>query len=75
VMADPQVSARQMVVEVEHPTAGSIKMVASPMNIPTAPAVVRFPPPILGEHTAQILHDLLGIDDNSVSVLRENQVI
>ncbi len=75
VMADPQVSARQMVVEVEHPTAGSIKMVASPMNIPTAPAVVRLPPPVLGEHTAQILHDLLGMDDNSVSLLRENQVI
>ena len=60
-------SAREMVVDVEHPTAGSIKMVASPLNIPTAPPVVRLPPPMLGEHTAQILHELLGMDDKSVS--------
>ncbi len=75
VMDDPQVSAREMVVGVIHPTAGSIKMVASPMNIPTAPALVRLPPPILGEHTAQILHELLGMDDKSVRLLREAQVI
>ena len=75
VMDDPQVSARGMVVGVEHPTAGSIKMVASPMNIPTAPPVVRLPPPLLGEHTAQILHELLGMDDKSVRLLREARVI
>jgi crotonobetainyl-CoA:carnitine CoA-transferase CaiB-like acyl-CoA transferase len=75
VMDDPQVHARDMVVDVGHPSAGSIKMVASPLNIPTAQPVVRFPPPLLGEHTAQILHELLGMDDKSVIELREAQVI
>jgi hypothetical protein len=37
--------------------------------------VVRLPPPILGEHTAQILHELLGMDDTSLNMLREAQVI
>jgi formyl-CoA transferase len=75
VMDDPQVQAREMVIEVEHPSAGSIKMVASPMKIPTASPEVRLPPPMLGEHSEQILHELLGMDDQSVAELREAGVI
>ena len=75
VMDDPQVRARGMVVDVDHPSAGSIKMVASPLNIPTSQPVVRYPPPVLGEHTTQILHELLGMDEKSVVDLRESQVI
>ncbi len=75
VMNDPQVLARDMVIEVEHPTAGSIKMVASPLKIPTAPPVVRLAPPMLGEHSSQILHELLGMDENSVAELRQAGVV
>jgi formyl-CoA transferase len=75
VMDDPQVLSREMVIEVEHPTAGSIKMVASPLKIPTAPPVVRLAPPMLGEHSAQILHELLGMDEHSVAKLREAGVV
>ncbi len=75
VMDDPQVRARGMVVDVDHPAAGSIKMVASPLNIPTAQTTVRYPPPMLGEHTAQILQELLAMDDKSVSELRAARVI
>jgi formyl-CoA transferase len=75
VMEDPQVLAREMVIEVEHPNAGSIKMVASPLKIPTSPPVVRFPPPWLGEHTEQILHESLGMDDQSIVELREAGVV
>jgi formyl-CoA transferase len=75
VMDDPQVLARQMVVEVDHPSAGLIKMVASPLKIPTAPPVVRLPPPLLGEHSALILHELLGMDDQSVAELLQARVI
>jgi CoA:oxalate CoA-transferase len=74
-MADPQVQAREMVVQAEHPTAGSFKMVASPLKIPTAPVQVRFPPPLLGEHTGQILHELLGLNEQEVEALRAAQVI
>lgn len=75
VMADPQVQARQMVVDVHHPSAGTVRMVASPLKIPTAPAVMRLPPPILGEHTEQILHELLGLEHSAVQDLRASQVI
>jgi len=75
VLNDPQVQARQMVIEVPHPSAGSVRLVASPLKIPTAPPVVRLPPPMLGEHTAEILREILGFDDKSIQDLRETQAI
>jgi formyl-CoA transferase len=75
VMEDAQVRAREMVIEVEHPKAGPVKMVASALNIPTAPTEIRLPPPLLGEHTAQILHELLRMDDQSIVELRLAQII
>jgi crotonobetainyl-CoA:carnitine CoA-transferase CaiB-like acyl-CoA transferase len=64
-----------MVIQVPHPSAGTIKMVASPLKIPTAPVEVRLPPPMLGEHTEQILHNLLGYDQKAIEELRMAQVI
>ena len=75
VLNDPQVQAREMVIQVEHPSEGVVSMVASPLKIPTAPPVVRMPPPMLGEHTDQILHELLGFDQNTIRDLRNSQVI
>ena len=75
VFADPQVQARQMVINVAHPTAGSISMVASPLKIPTAPPQVRLPPPLLGQHTEEILQELLGYDRETLESLRTTQVI
>ncbi len=75
VLHDPQVQARHMLVDVPHPSAGSVKLVASPLNIPTAPPVVRLPPPLLGEHSRQILRDLLGYNDQAIDDLHFAQVI
>lgn len=75
VMDDPQVRAREMVVDVAHDSAGSVRMVASPLKIPTSPAVVRLPPPMLGEHSGQILKELLGYNETMVQSLRDAQVI
>jgi formyl-CoA transferase len=75
VMNDPQVQAREMVVKVDHPSAGPIKMVASPLKIPTAKVEVRLPPPMLGEHTEEILHQQLGYNRESIEKLRTEQVI
>jgi formyl-CoA transferase len=74
-ISDPQVRDREMVIDVEHPSAGTIRMVASPLKIPSAPVAVRLPPPTLGEHTEQILHELLGYDDKTVHDLRTARVI
>jgi formyl-CoA transferase len=72
---DAQVQAREMVVDVPHPTAGSIRMVASPLKIPTSEVVVRLPPPMLGEHTQQILKEILGYDEAKIDDLRSARVI
>jgi len=72
---DPQVQAREMVIDVPHTSAGMIRMVASPLKIPTSPPVVRLPPPMLGEHTEQILRELMGFDKKNVEDLRNSQII
>jgi formyl-CoA transferase len=74
-MDDPQISAREMVIDVPHPSAGSVRMVASPLKIPTSPVKVRYPPPLLGEHTEQILCELLDFNRKAVEELKKAQVI
>jgi formyl-CoA transferase len=75
VFRDPQVKARGMRLEVDHPTAGKIPLVGSPLNIPTSPTQVRYPPPLLGEHTEEILQDLLSFDKDQITELRDEGVI
>ncbi len=75
VLENPQVLARKMIAEVPHPAAGSVRMIASPLNIPTAEVGVRLPPPMLGEHTTQVLNDLLGYDQKIIDELHAAQVI
>jgi crotonobetainyl-CoA:carnitine CoA-transferase CaiB-like acyl-CoA transferase len=54
------VIARELVVDVEHPTLGAIKALGSPIKMSATPPVVRRPAPRLGEHTAEILAELDG---------------
>lgn len=69
VFNDPQVLARERVIEYNHPTAGKIPLIASPMNIPTQPATIKYPPPLLGEHNEEILKNFLGYDENQYNML------
>jgi formyl-CoA transferase len=73
--SDPQVQARNLRVEIPHPTAGTVPLVASPMNIPTSPATVRHPPPLLGQHTDEILSTILNYDEGIIESLRTTGVI
>lgn len=75
VFADPQVRARSMCVSVEHPVAGTTPLVGTPMKFSATPAGALQPPPLLGEHTAQVLEQLLGVDGNAILMLREAEVI
>ncbi len=75
VFSDPQVLAREMVAEVPHPAAGSVKLVASPMKFSDTPCVIERHPPLLGEHTEEILQEELGFSHEEIRRLREQGVI
>jgi len=75
VFAEPQVKARGVKIEVEHPVAGRLPMVASPMRFSGTPLEHKRPPPLLGEHTEEVLRELLGKSAEELARLRESGAI
>lgn len=73
--ADPQVQHQRMVVEMEHETAGPIRVVKSPVKMSEYGMEPRLSPPILGQHTDAVLCELLGYDEGMIGELREKGVI
>src|SRR5688572_8588198 len=71
----PQAQARDMTMESEHPTAGTVKLTGFPYKLSDTPAEIRKPPPLLGQHTEEVLTGLLGYSTESVASLREKQAI
>ena len=72
--ADPQVAEDEMILELDHPEFGVVRVVASPIKISDAPVdPVRGPK--LGEHTEQILGEYLNLSEHRIARLRENGVI
>ncbi len=71
----PQVLHREMLVEVEHPTAGTVRMAGIPVKFSTTPASVRLPPPLLGQHTEEILETWLGMGREEIAELKIKNVI
>jgi formyl-CoA transferase len=72
VFENEQVKARDIQINVPHPTAGSMKLVASPMRLSKTPVEVRMAPPTLGQHTDEILRERLGLNAQDINSLREN---
>jgi len=75
VFADPQVLARDMVWTVPHPTAGEVRLVGSPLKLSDTPVSCRMPPPLVGEHTDEVLTSLLGYSGDEVRRLRAEKAI
>jgi formyl-CoA transferase/CoA:oxalate CoA-transferase len=73
-LAHPQHQARNFIVELEHPAAGPVKSMGNPVRLSDTPASYRLAPPMLGQHTAELLAEL-GYDRACTVSLREQGVI
>ena len=74
-VSHPQVAARNVLVDCEHPTAGKAKVVGPAVRLSDTPGAIRTPAPLLGEHTDAVLRERLGLDDAAVGRLRQQGVI
>jgi glutaryl-CoA transferase len=74
VFTDPQVAALGLIESLNHPTAGAIKLVGPPYRLSETPPSVRLPPPLLGQHTDEVLREL-AYDQAAIEALREARVV
>lgn len=71
----PQAKAREMVAEVDHPTAGRLSLLGRPIKFPGAPQAPLAPPPTLGQHTTEVLQRELGLTDEQIAGLKSRGLI
>tara|TARA_B100001123_G_scaffold450511_1_gene621662 strand:+ start:10043 stop:11272 length:1230 start_codon:yes stop_codon:yes gene_type:complete len=75
VVADPQVKHREMIQEVTHPVAGTMPVANTPIRLSRSESGISGPPPSMGEHTAEVLSELLGLGLEEVEQLRASGVV
>jgi len=75
VFDDPQVKARGMEVQMKHSSGEVVTVIANPVRLSETPPDYRIAPPLLGEHTSEVLQDLLGIDEATYAALKKKGVI
>ena len=75
VFADPHVIARGMVIEMAHTSGVPVQVIANPVRLSETPADYRTAPPVLGQHTEEILRDLLGMSANEFNNLKAKGIV
>lgn len=75
VFADPQIAARGMVTEWQHPVKQDLKLVSSPIRLSATPVRTDLPPPLLGQHTDEVLRELLNYSEAKLSELKGGKTI
>ncbi len=74
-LADPQVAARGLRIDLAHALAGQVSMVANPIKMSATPPHYELPPPLLGEHTANVLRDYAGVDEEQLNALKSRGIV
>ena len=74
VFADPQITARGMRFDMPHPLAGTVPQVGNPLSFSATPLAYTQPPPLLGEHTATVLRERLGLSDAALTDLAARRI-
>ena len=75
VFADPQVKHREMLREIPHPLSGTLRIIANPVRFSDTPVEYGRWPPLLGEHTAEVLREMLTMGEEEIEALRRDKVI
>jgi crotonobetainyl-CoA:carnitine CoA-transferase CaiB-like acyl-CoA transferase len=75
VFADPHVQAREMVVEMVHGSGETVKVIANPVKLSATPPSYRSAPPVLGEHTEDVLASVLKMSASDIAALREKGIL
>lgn len=75
VVNDEQVKFREMIIETDHPVAGIVKMPGIPIKMSETPGAVESPAPLLGQHTEEILKEVLGLTIEEVAELKSQNVL
>ncbi|HQS00949.1 MULTISPECIES: CaiB/BaiF CoA-transferase family protein [unclassified Polaromonas] len=75
VFDDPQVEARHMVTDWQHPVKNHLRLVSSPIKLSVTPVRTDLPPPMLGQHTEEVLRSVLNYSDAQLSDLKHKEVI
>ena len=75
IVNDPHIKAREMIVDLEHPVAGHMKVPGVPIKMSATPGSVDTPAPLLGQHTEELLKELLGLSKEQIDELRAKNAI
>ena len=75
VFADPQIEARNMLTRWQHPVKGDLRLVSSPLKLSVTPVRTDLPPPLLGQHTDEVLQSVLSYSDAKLLELKSTKVI
>ena len=74
-LADPQIVARGLRVDLPHPLAGSVALVGTPIRMSASPPALDRAPPTLGQHTEEVLRELAGVDATTLASLRARRIV
>ena len=75
VFADPHIQSRNMVTNWQHPHQNDLRLVSSPLKLSATPVRTDLPPPLLGQHTSDVLRSVLNYPDAKLSELKDKKVI